>query len=330
MVDTLDSVIDVACSRKNSYFITSTKKIYSVGCGNHGALGVLDHDNESLLDQLLETIRGEISDSSFLVEISIQRERFNKIFAGKSTVYAVTVDNETYGWGRNDLYQLGGYHGRDQIIPVKIGNYHDIATHCDSHLVGGNEDGTIYVWGESRFGVLAERVSTCLKRTDDIFVVYQNSHTHQLVNISGGYIIPPAPSTAPPTDDTIIIIHPGSCDNEGFPISWTYLEHNSAFFKVLIKEGMITKDVKDYVIVGFEKNIIQIYVEYLKTLKINSEHKKYLKEVIYFGLMYREWNMIQYIIQAFGIYPDSPDEQLTIDNVCFVYEKALGANNGVK
>jgi hypothetical protein len=54
-----------------------------------------------------------------------------------------------------------------------------------------------------------------------------------------------------------------------------------------------------------------------------------LLDVINLALFYREWNLLLYIIDAFGVYPGAHDEQLTIEDVCLVYEAALEANEEV-
>lgn len=43
-----------------------------------------------------------------------------QIFAGSQFAFAVSTDDEVYGWGRNDKYQLG-IDGSHQAIPSLVG-----------------------------------------------------------------------------------------------------------------------------------------------------------------------------------------------------------------
>lgn len=43
--------------------------------------------------------------------------------------------------------------------------------------------------------------------------------------------------------------------------------------------------------------------------------------MLQFAIAYREFELLEYIMTKFGIFPPTPPEELTVDNVCIVYEK---------
>lgn len=55
-------------------------------------------------------------------------------------------------------------------------------------------------------------------------------------------------------------------------------------------------------------------------------------ELIELCIVYREWNLLLYIVHHFKIYPPinkKHSRKLTVENVCIVYEKALERDDQV-
>ena len=98
---------------------------------------------------------------------------------------------------------------------------------------------------------------------------------------------------------------------------------------------------RDYVLLGFDTYIVNIYIEYLKTKSIDSsigtedlqsnicfktKNTLICVALIELSIVYREWKLLEYIIMKFSIFPQINKRytyKLTVENVCVVYQQAL-------
>jgi len=82
----------------------------------------------------------------------------SKNYDGDCYTIGLKFDGSIYGWGRNDVSQLGLGGGEpDKYVPTKIGNgkWRDVA--CGAyHTLAINEDGKLYSWGDGSDGRLAD------------------------------------------------------------------------------------------------------------------------------------------------------------------------------
>ena len=60
----------------------------------------------------------------------------------------------------------------------------------------------VFVWGDTRFGVLKTQQKTPLNNAEDIFVVYNYSHTSRLVELISS-VTTPGLMMIPPTTETV-------------------------------------------------------------------------------------------------------------------------------
>ena len=125
-------------------FVTKDDKVYGLGENKGGRLG-LGHTN--IVEECTE-----------IKELS--KHKIKEIFVAWDFVLALNEDNQIFGWGKNDLGQLGrGQNSYDIMKPQKIdfqSNEKIIDISCGGcFTLVLLENGLIYGWGSNRYGQLA-------------------------------------------------------------------------------------------------------------------------------------------------------------------------------
>jgi len=141
-------VDSIACGSNFTACLTEDGKLYTWGCGDHGALGHNDTKDQTRPKAVNDLVGMDV----------------RKIAAGDGHMFACT-DRETYGWGWNFAGQLGIQHTEDQYRPhvvevlrgnqvesIACGAAHTVAVvllvQFNSHLT--------YSWGSNAFGQLGQ------------------------------------------------------------------------------------------------------------------------------------------------------------------------------
>ena len=121
-----DSVIEIAVGKNHALALTSEGEVYAWGDNTHGQLG--------------QRNRGGHKKGAVLVDIpSLYRsnDKAVAVYAGDGYSLVLTAAGAVWGWGRNDMGQLGvGYTGRDVMSPEDEWGYQLVYTNYEDYLVG--------------------------------------------------------------------------------------------------------------------------------------------------------------------------------------------------
>eukprot|EP00817_Percolomonadidae_sp_ATCC50343_P003356 CAMPEP_0117419634 /NCGR_PEP_ID=MMETSP0758-20121206/1153_1 /TAXON_ID=63605 /ORGANISM="Percolomonas cosmopolitus, Strain AE-1 (ATCC 50343)" /LENGTH=2167 /DNA_ID=CAMNT_0005200809 /DNA_START=260 /DNA_END=6763 /DNA_ORIENTATION=- len=141
-------VIDVCVMEHATTYITENNKFYSFGRNQYGQLGVGDGLRRDGTSPNRNVPIPVMIDNSLAKANTIE-----KMLCGDATVL-VLADQNIYGWGRNDHFELGIGHQMNQYIPQMLYNGHYVndlffGKH-ESYAIDTN--GTLYGWGRGWFG----------------------------------------------------------------------------------------------------------------------------------------------------------------------------------
>ena len=134
----------ISAGRYNSFGVKTDGTLWGTGGNLNGALGI----NSSNLN------------TTSLVQIG-SATNWRQVSASSSFTLATKTDNTLWGWGQNDLYQMGnGTCCSDRLSPGQIGTDTDwkLAIACTSARVGLaiKTNGTLWGWGGNGSGLIGE------------------------------------------------------------------------------------------------------------------------------------------------------------------------------
>lgn len=179
----------VEAGKGTTYIITKRGRVFSFG---HGRYGVLGH-GDCYSNQVPTLIR------------SLSRKSVVKVAVGGHHVFAMTEDEQLYGWGRNDKGQLGRGFESDYELKIeavqfdKIAKYRLIDIACgEEHTIAvigirgkeGNMENMIFGWGDHSRGQLGSgdvvhRMRPQNNRWIQKFMKHNQVRVHKL--IAGAY-----------------------------------------------------------------------------------------------------------------------------------------------
>ena len=160
MPEYVGNIIDVQCSWFGTFILNDRGEMFSAGYNGHGELGQghggLYHDIGQ--NRGIHGSFGRVFSFDGIRDVRVKR-----MIIGARTHFAILEDNSLYGWGRNDVYQLGlselntidkthhEVYYRPTLIDINV----------DDVFVGVNNtavkklDGSIYCMGRNTSGLLA-------------------------------------------------------------------------------------------------------------------------------------------------------------------------------
>jgi len=160
MPEYVGNIIDVQCSWYGTFILNDRGEMFSAGYNGHGELGQ-GHSGQYTdigVGRGIHTSFGRIFSFDGIRDVRVKR-----MIIGARTHFVILEDNSLYGWGRNNVYQLGlselntidkthhQVYYRPQLIDVNV----------DDVFVGVNNtavkklDGSIYCMGQNTSGLLA-------------------------------------------------------------------------------------------------------------------------------------------------------------------------------
>lgn len=202
-----------------SLFVDSDEKVYSVGDGEYGKLGL-----NSTTDY---TIPQEIT------YFSTNNIKVVRVYAGEYHAMALTDGGDLYGWGRNDKGQLGLGHTNQVLVPTALdmtdfsGNIADVDLGGLHSLVITDEKKS-YTFGDNSYGQLGTGSSNSYEETPQLV----NSNTVQ--GAAGGlHTLLLVPDSSGDTDDNgdyidrnVIGSGDNRCGQLGAPLNLGQLNNN--------------------------------------------------------------------------------------------------------
>lgn len=140
----IGSVLFFTAGRLNTFVIKNDGRLWGTGSNLHGCLG----------------INSTSEYSGNFVQIG-SSTNWRQISSSGFFTIATKTDNTLWGWGQNDLYQMGnGTCCADRLIPGQIGTDTDwkLAIACTSTRVGLaiKTNGTLWGWGGNGSGLIGE------------------------------------------------------------------------------------------------------------------------------------------------------------------------------
>ncbi len=138
------TVVDAVLGQGFIVALDNTGKVYSVGDGTYGALGLGDTNSRTTPEQITALV-GKVIDS---------------IHTGSQHCFAVAETGEVYGWGNNDMGQLGDGTFTNQLTPILINSINstditDIITSGSNTFIIKN-DTNVDVIGSNGTGMFAD------------------------------------------------------------------------------------------------------------------------------------------------------------------------------
>ncbi|OEF98131.1 RCC1 domain-containing protein [Desulfuribacillus alkaliarsenatis] len=136
----------VYVANNNSYAVTAEGEVYSWGVNQHGKLGI---GRDDLSDEGRAVIPEKIPNFTNVKTLA----------TGSDHIIALKNDGTVWGWGRNNMGQLGQGHTEPHFIsPVQISGLDNV-----KEIYAGNNfsmvvktDGTVYSWGLQENGRLGQ------------------------------------------------------------------------------------------------------------------------------------------------------------------------------
>ena len=136
-------IVSVSAGMIHGSFLTEDGDVYSWGFGNSGRLGLGDEDNRLVATK----IEGALDDENVVA-----------INNGNGVSFAITDEGTLYGWGQNNIGQLGLGDGEDRLTPTVIdfdGKPVVAVSSGTGHTLVLTADGAVYGFGSNRDGQAA-------------------------------------------------------------------------------------------------------------------------------------------------------------------------------
>jgi len=140
----VDKVVEsVAAGSHFSLVLTGNSEIYSFGTNINGELGrKYDLQHKNTTPQKIQFF---------------SQRKVLQIYAGHEHAFAVSQSGKVYGWGKNNLLQIGKQAKSSQYEPVRINTN---GLNVTSLVVGSHHqfaftaDNKIFTWGSNKYGEL--------------------------------------------------------------------------------------------------------------------------------------------------------------------------------
>ncbi|XP_018409054.1 PREDICTED: probable E3 ubiquitin-protein ligase HERC6 [Nanorana parkeri] len=142
-------IIQVACGHYHTIALSEDSSVYSWGKNDVGQLGIGYQTSNHASPQLVKYLRGVP-----LVQIA----------AGGSQSFALSMSGMVFGWGKNNVGQLGFRIGSQKGIfkPYAVSSLRNLSVvyiSCgDEHTAVLSKDGTVYTFGDDSYGQLGKNV----------------------------------------------------------------------------------------------------------------------------------------------------------------------------
>jgi len=166
----LSNIISIVASTSHNIALASDGAVYTWGENTHGELGIAKDTGYSFVVPVPVCAPGGVYPcSQFMSQVS-------KIGRGIGTSFVIKQDDSVWGWGNNELGQLGNNSAiYAQSSPVQVCAGVE-ATLCQNHITnvsaiaGGQyhsvalrKDGTVWAWGQNVFGQLGDGSNTPIR-----------------------------------------------------------------------------------------------------------------------------------------------------------------------
>ncbi|MEM9223666.1 MAG: Ig-like domain-containing protein [Pseudomonadota bacterium] len=138
-----EDIVSVSAGQLHGSFLTVSGDVYVWGFGLRGRLGLGDEENQTVATK----ISGDLDD-----------ERVTIIDHGNGVSFAITDDGTLFGWGQNNIGQLGLGDEENRLVPTVIdvdGKKIIAVSSGNSHTLALASDGSVYGFGGNRDGQAA-------------------------------------------------------------------------------------------------------------------------------------------------------------------------------
>ncbi|OMJ88088.1 hypothetical protein SteCoe_10077 [Stentor coeruleus] len=131
------TVQQIACSKYNSFILSTAGKIYSWGETTNALGRILEKRDDAKFPKLIFDLRNK-----FIVQIC----------CGETHVLALDFEKTTYSWGFNKFGQLGHGDLIDRNVPTKIEALKSIVkiSAAANFSYSVSENGRVYAWGDNK------------------------------------------------------------------------------------------------------------------------------------------------------------------------------------
>ena len=160
----LGNVVSVAADSQGSLALTAGGLVYAWGDNNHGQLGIGTSD----ADAHITPVQVDVISNVVALAGGGDTAPNGQAQIGGDTNLALLSDGTVWGWGLNNLGQLGNGTTSDSNVPTPVlgadgsplRNVVAIAA-SGSHSLALKSDGTVWAWGRTTCGQLGEASTTC-------------------------------------------------------------------------------------------------------------------------------------------------------------------------
>lgn len=142
-----------------------------------------------------ETGDGLAPGTNRFTPLQIGTSTWKTIAAGRSISFGVKTDITLWGWGKNDIGQLGDGTTTNQLFPVQIGNANnwDSVSAGNKYAVGLKTDGSMWAWGDNYFGQLGNSTNTAETIPTEISVTGCTLANESFIVENKGLVVSPNP-----------------------------------------------------------------------------------------------------------------------------------------
>lgn len=165
--------------RHNAFILTNDNKVFAAGLNNFGQLGLNNFANEKTFKEV----------------VSLRGLEIKEMYSQQYTVYALTNSGDLYGWGKNQVGQLGTGNTTTQKLPVLImSNVKEFEFGKSSGYefnMALNKNNELYVWGSNNLHSLGLGDSIPEHRYVPTKMTFFNNKTIKTITASshGGFVV---------------------------------------------------------------------------------------------------------------------------------------------